>query len=387
MRLLLIAVQSVISRPGRSALTAVSLFVGVLAMVVIQAGSVSARDAVVATSALTKGRAVTVALTVSPGVCALEESARLAADLSHVLGTSGHAVRVMACDAGIEGQDDGVEMCLVAGDLRAVRPFPLVSGAWIPQSAGLVIPLAVNEPARERLSLTTDTTATVLIGGVDERVTGIVVGVVEDALQEPRIYAPLDADVPWMLALSTVKPMELLVQMDDADAGRLTALVSTEGYRVLAPDEAPTVVRLDDELQLEKQLLAVGLIFSVVAGLSLIVGALGILNIGLATLHERAEELSLRRSFGATRREVVVLIVLEGQIVALFAAVIALLVGVLAFPAIVSLVSTGVVLSHHGFPVAAAFAGVGASCAAALVGSLAPAIRAGRVPIASIMRG
>ena len=249
------------------------------------------------------------------------------------------------------------------------------------------IPLAINDVASSKLGLSSGDSATVRIGYVNRKATGMIVGVVTDGSKEPNAYAPLDLDLPWVKELAYLAPARVLAHANSkTGVAGLTDLVHAAYARTFDTGTVPDINRLDTQESFGETLNTIGLVFSVVAGLSLIVGALGILNIGLATLRERSDELSLRRSFGATKLQVVAIIVVEGQIVALGAAVAALAIGLAGFSNIASLLSNGIDISQQSFPLAAALLGIGASCTAALVGSVAPAVRAARVPIASIMR-
>ncbi len=387
LRIMFISWQGVRSRLGRSILTALSLFVGVLAIVVIQAGAGAARDAVVSNAVLTSGRAITMSLNTDVDRQSFAKADRLRVLLDGALAPFEGAT-VLIVDSGNTAITDGAaELTLVKGNLRAVRPFPLHSGSWIGPSAGIILPLAINEAASSKLGLSVNSTATIKLGQVNEKATARIVGVVDDGFKEPNAYAPLDLTQPWVRQLAYLKSARLLVHVDSAvNVNGLSSLLRTEYARVFDTATTPDINRLDNQESFDKTLTVIALIFSVVAGLSLLVGSLGILNIGLATLRERSDELSLRRSFGATKLQVAAIMVLEGQIVALAAAGIALCVGLVSFPLVASLLSQGIDITHQSFPIPAAVVGIAASCTAAFAGSVTPAIRAARVPIASIMR-
>lgn len=386
-RVVLISWQGVRSRLGRSALTALSLFVGVLAIVIIQAGAGAVRNAAVASALLTGGRALTLGLNTPTGQQSFAQADRLRMLLDRELAPiKGVCVLTVDIDGSKIG-DGSAAITFVRGNLRAIRPFPIRSGTWLGSRAGTVLPLVLNAPAGEELELSLDATTAIQISAADKKAVARVVGIVEDGSKESHTYAPLDLAQPWVNQLAYHESIRVLAHVNDvANQANFKNLFRTEYARVFDTNASIEISRVDRENEFTEQLATIGLIFSVVAGLSLLVGALGILNIGLSTLKERSDELSLRRSFGATKLQVAVIVVLEGQIVALAAAGVALYVGHISFPFVASLLSQGVDVSQQTFPVAAAAMGVAASCAAAFAGSLAPAIRASSVPIASIMR-
>jgi putative ABC transport system permease protein len=382
---LAIAWQGVRSRLGRSTLTALSLLVGVLAIVVIQAGAGAARDAVLAQSLLTSGRAVTVALDVQPGRRNLDNALRLRRQIDAGLVPAGGSSAVLL-ESDISVGARSLPVSFFDGDLRAIRPFPLRAGGWPTSTKGLEIPLVLNVSAASAMNVPAGSAIVVHLGKIGQTLTGVVVGVVDDGQKDAHAFAPLASGQPWLRELAATEPAKVIASSQRADPKRLSTLVGTEYRRAFATEGAPPVVRLDQEDAMARQLQAIALVFSVIAALSLFVGALGILNIGLATLRERSDELSLRRSFGATRAQVVAIVVVEGQIIALTSAALALGVGVAVFPTVASLVSSGMQVSRESFPVVSAAIGAAAGCFSALLGSAAPALRAGRVPIASIMR-
>ncbi len=381
-----IAFQGVRSRLGRSALTAISLFVGILAIVVIQAGAGAARDAVLARSVLQGGRAVTLSLESSGGAATWARALELRKALdTALLETGGGSALLLDTDMLVDSKSVG--LTLFEGPIRTIRPFPVREGAWPDASGGLAIPLAINAPTAASLGIGPGSTVTCRLGRMGINVTGVVACTVDDGQDEPHAYTPLPQSGTWPLELATVEPVRVLAHVAGADEQRLRNVVEAEYRRVVPDSDPPEVVRVDQEDEMARQLRSIALVFSIVAALSLVVGALGILNIGLATLRERADELSLRRSFGATRAEVVTIIVVEGQVIAIAASAVALGIGIAAFPTVTALISNNSLVTRQAFPLASAFAGVAAGCAAAFLGSLAPALRAGKVPIASIMRG
>jgi putative ABC transport system permease protein len=74
-------------------------------------------------------------------------------------------------------------------------------------------------------------------------------------------------------------------------------------------------------------------IFDVVTGaiaaISLLVGGIGIMNIMLASVAERTEEIGIRRAVGATRRDVAVLFLVEASLLTLAGGSIGALAGIL----------------------------------------------------------
>ena len=82
--------------------------------------------------------------------------------------------------------------------------------------------------------------------------------------------------------------------------------------------------RVKDEVQTD-----LNLMFLMLGGLSLIVGALGIANITLVGVMERTAEIGLRRAIGATRRHIAMQFLFESASMGVIGGVIGASVGVL----------------------------------------------------------
>jgi len=71
------------------------------------------------------------------------------------------------------------------------------------------------------------------------------------------------------------------------------------------------------------------IVLGVIAGISLVVGGIGIMNIMLASVMERTKEIGIRRATGATKRDVVFQFLSEATIISLTGGVIGILLGII----------------------------------------------------------
>ncbi len=92
----------------------------------------------------------------------------------------------------------------------------------------------------------------------------------------------------------------------------------------------------DVEVMIPEELLAqaqrtqqlFSIVMGSIAGLSLLVGGIGIMNIMLANVSERTREIGIRRAIGATREDIVVQFIIETVLICLAGGVLGILLGV-----------------------------------------------------------
>jgi putative ABC transport system permease protein len=76
------------------------------------------------------------------------------------------------------------------------------------------------------------------------------------------------------------------------------------------------------------------LVLAVIAGISLLVGGIGIMNIMLASVYERIREIGLRRSLGATHKDIVIQFLIEAVLVSAIGGILGVFLGIAAAQAI-----------------------------------------------------
>ncbi len=124
-----------------------------------------------------------------------------------------------------------------------------------------------------------------------------------------------------------------------------------------------------------------------VAGVILLLGALGLLNITLVTVRHRIREIGIRRSFGATAGRVFVGVMMESVVATVAAGAVGVVMAVLVLrnpwlPGLLHLPENTV----FGFPIDAALAGLAASAAVGALAGLVPALVAVRVRVIDAIR-
>ncbi len=99
------------------------------------------------------------------------------------------------------------------------------------------------------------------------------------------------------------------------------------------------------------------LILAVIAGISLLVGGIGIMNIMLASVLERVKEIGLRRSIGATEKDIIYQFLLEAIAISLAGGIIGVIMGIIgakviaAYADITTVISFSSILVSFGIAV------------------------------------
>jgi len=87
------------------------------------------------------------------------------------------------------------------------------------------------------------------------------------------------------------------------------------------------------------------LILAVIAGISLLVGGIGIMNIMLASVLERVKEIGLRRSIGATEKDIIYQFLLEAIAISLAGGIIGVILGIVGAKFIAAYADISTVIS------------------------------------------
>lgn len=388
MRLVTIAWQTVSRQRLRSLLTAVSLILGVMALTSVAAAQDVMRETIIRNALLTGGPTVTSAVTITDDTDPVGTAARWADSLSLRYGDRTETARVLSpntltLSADGAGRPD-IEIFAVDPSFTTIRPLEVTDGVWLDRAPHTLAPnIVLNEPAATQYGNTLHWT--LRWGTNGQQTTAIRVGTVDDGSTSPTTYLDLaQAGAPRDAALRD-GTMTLHVHADGVTDTALKSTLHQIGQIADLPAQIGDVRRTDTVNQLDTELSTTARIFIAIAVVALAIAAVGMLNIGLSTLAERSDELSLRRAFGAHRRDIIILMLLEAQIVAITAGLVGVATSYVTMP--FTLIAFGATSTTTAFPLGAALAGVAAGSVAALAGAVTPAFRAMSTPIASIMRG
>jgi putative ABC transport system permease protein len=435
---LIIGLQGIRSRKTRTLLSMISLFLGVLAVVVVQAGAEIAHQALLSNISLTEGKDGTREAYLAPDRRAIHVAMDTLRGSPNAVGViSSHAIigepgvnpinpgggrfedsgpgpfpggpgglgGVVVCDpsgacsmrqggddAGTPPPGQAIELSLTAftGDIRQFRPYRPVSGQFLDfTSAPSLSPrLVINREAAKGFA-SHRIPAQMHVDGATADMTPQIIGVVDDGSDQPNAYVRADELLNWVpdTAFESGSFSGPLLVLAAPGNGELEQILRS---RLIGAGLHPEEVKFNTINSAERigtELSVTRWIFLGMAGLVLLIGVAGILNVGLATVGERVEEFALRRAVGTPRSLLAGIVLVETLLTGLLTAAAATGVAVVALQVVRGYIAERDPALHDlAFPWQAGVAGIVAGLVAGVLGGFVPALRAARIPIATIMR-
>jgi putative ABC transport system permease protein len=161
------------------------------------------------------------------------------------------------------------------------------------------------------------------------------------------------------------------------------AALLRQRLRVADGAESPFTIRKQDDLvkMLTQQADVLTLFLAMAAGISLVVGGIGISNIMLVTVTERTREIGLRRALGALRRRILMQFLTEAVTLAVLGGGLGILGAAATIAAIRAASATPAVLEPW-----AILLGLGFSAAVGITAGLLPALKASRLDVIDALR-
>ncbi|MBE1491400.1 ABC transporter permease [Plantactinospora soyae] len=294
-----------------------------------------------------------------------------------------------AADQPVPGQAIELTLNTLTGDIRQFKPFRLVSGKWLDFSGepSLSPRLVVNLEAAKGFGRY-QVPAELWTEGATANPTPRIIGVVDDGSGQPTAYTRTDELQNWVPSSTGNSNYGPGLQVMLAPtAGDVERLLTMRFAATGVPSDQLRFETVQAREDIARELALIRWIFLGMAALVLLIGVAGILNVGLATVGERVEEFALRRAVGTSRLLLAGIVLAETLLTGLLTATAAIGASAFALTAAGSLLGDQVpFLADVVFPWRAGVAGIIAGLVAGLLGGLIPAIRAARIPIATVMR-
>jgi putative ABC transport system permease protein len=155
-----------------------------------------------------------------------------------------------------------------------------------------------------------------------------------------EVFIPLETGRKWFgdmqvkirsgsRDMEEVKIHEIIVDVDSAAHVPLVASAAREMLgRLHKQEDYEVVVPLELLLRAEETKRIFNIVLGSIAGISLLVGGIGIMNVMLATVTERTREIGIRRALGAKRRHIVAQFLVETVVLSVGGGMLGIVVGI-----------------------------------------------------------
>ncbi|MDQ1624377.1 MAG: hypothetical protein QOH19_2795 [Actinomycetota bacterium] len=283
-----------------------------------------------------------------------------------------------------------VQLQVVDPGYGVIHRVDVSQGSWFAEDdeARLAPAVAVSEAfyhAVGRPNLTTHPKVK-LVG--DPATTAVMIGVVPDPYPEspPSAYLLTGAaERAGVAGILGAGPGQFKLWVQDGQAEALKAAITSDLRRQFPGMEAHAE-RLD-YASLGDPFATVQHAVGGIAGIVLLLGAVGMLNISMVTVRYRVREIGIRRSFGATSRRIFLGVLMESVAATAVAGMagVMLAVAVVKNPWIESKVAPGL-REYPAFPIEAAMLGLAAAVRVGALAGAIPALVAVRVKVIDAIR-
>jgi putative ABC transport system permease protein len=290
----------------------------VLSIVAVTTVGAVVREVFVARDEQLHGRLWTMVATLDYGLLTANRLADVTNELNQRVSATGGRYALQAERLGKAAPivRDGVasaestRIVLSAGGLDEVRRLPLLGGTWLPGAAAVFPDGVVLNADASALYGGVGTRLRLWLGGNLLPYDRPVIGVVADGRPEPRVYQSLRAALHFYPSVASDGKfaLELLVHYPGASQAEIRRTIRDVAEALRVPADSVEVHVSSGLADFLSSLEQTQRSFAVVSAVTLLIAAVGLLNIGLATLRERTRELSLRRALGATRRRIFALV-------------------------------------------------------------------------------
>jgi putative ABC transport system permease protein len=381
-RFIVTVVQDLRANPLPLTLTVFALTIGIVAIVLTSVVGAVAKEVFIAKEEQRTARGVTFSATINRADPAGTDLVSLARRLNEPLSQAGGSAAIVSDVSGVVLNSSGTEkrpgaLHVYWGNYASVRRLPALSGRL--PVGGLYPPrIAVNSAAGLRVGEAVKLTLDRSKPRVDARVAAVVA----DGSTDPSYYVP--GELCEELFRCTPNSVTVLLH---TTANKENSALFIQRFSSTDRFVVTDFGRIDSVDSIEDQLRILQFIFGICGLAALCVSAIGMLNLGLATIRHRGRELSIRRALGASRADMFRLVIGSALATGVLGAGVALGIVTAGLALVVPrLIDPATAVDAPSLPWSAVVLASVTGLLTALLGAVAPALRASRVDIAQVLR-
>ena len=351
-----IALRAIFANRLRSALTSLGLIIGVCSVIVLIAigqgtqKGVTDRIQGLGTDLIFVESSAAATTSQGGGIAGLASSTLVQGDATAIASNGIPGVTAVAARMSIDaqtiagGNNVGAEIVMTSSEYAEVRDLGLRSGSFITaaQDGEGSLVAAIGSRVADTLYPGLDPVGQeIRLSFAGGRITlgFLVVGVLEEqggaTEADDQVFVPLSATAGRLRFLYTPAGDLRVSQIDvqsapGADGERVKEDISQLLLFRHDTTEPDFVIQSQDDLidAATEVSNTLSILLGSIAGISLLVGGIGVMNIMLVSVSERTREIGIRRAVGATTRDIVMQFVVESLMLSIFGGIAGIAIGV-----------------------------------------------------------
>jgi putative ABC transport system permease protein len=385
-----VALEALSANKLRSALTMLGIVIGVGAVIALMSIGSGAQAAIAANIKSLGSNLITISPGASTqgGVSQGNGSAQtLTLDDANAIADPGNVPDVTAVSPELnlgfnaqlvsQGQNVATKIVGVTPAYEDVHSFHAALGAWFTQddltSNAKVVMLGANvaqelfgsqDPSGQNVSIRAGRPLQLKVAGVLQSKGGGPLGNVDDQVLVPLTTLQRQFSNPrnprGIANISQIVVQAASAKSTQAAKDEISTLL-LQRHRVASPDFV--IQTQDDQIATQAGVTQVlTILLGAIAGISLVVGGIGIMNIMIVSVTERTREIGIRKAIGAKRMDILMQFLVESLVVSVLGGLLGILMGIgasrlidgqqLNGQAVQTLVSTGSILLAAGVSLA-----------------------------------
>ncbi len=320
------AVSSVLANKMRSFLTMLGIIIGVMAVVLLISLVQGATDTVTDSLGDLGGDQLIVSVTSRSKRLTLPEVESMAEEeeIAYVSPTVTSYGTAKA-----EGNSTDVTILGITPSYREVQGLDLFDGRNISQNDldyRLNVCILGHDVAQDLFGSAEVLNETVRISGRDYRVIGVTEEEEESLIGSggSNVYLPI-TNAQRLLSQTSITSFYVSVS-EDTELSEAQNVLETILMNKFGDEDSFSVVNMSSIMDtIDSVMGTLSLLLGAIAGISLVVGGIGIMNIMLVSVTERTREIGIRKAIGAQKSDIIIQFLIESIVISVIGGLIGLL--------------------------------------------------------------